>query len=74
MVLSHFKDHFVVTIIHLEIEKRVFKQFGSLSNVKREGDALVITFGSDKLIKFDPEARPGPASKEKINWMNNFQY
>merc|ERR1712168_1221289 len=52
-----------------EVEKRVFKQFESLSNVKREGDALVITFGSGEQQKFDPEARPEPASKDKINWM-----
>ena len=53
----------------LEVEKRVFKQFESLSNVKREGDALVITFGSGEQQKFEPEARPEPASKHKINWM-----
>jgi len=52
-----------------EVQVRVFKLFESLSNVKREGDALVITFGSGEQQKFEPKARPEPASKDKINWM-----
>jgi len=52
-----------------EVEKRVFKQFERLSNIKRDGDDLVVTFGSGEQLKFDPQGRPGPASKEKIHWM-----
>ena len=55
--------------IFSEVEKRVFKQFERLSNIKRDGDDLVVTFGSGEQLKFDPQGRPGPASKEKIHWM-----
>ena len=55
-----------------ELEKKVFSLFGNISNISRdeEAEGLRVSFASGEIHSYQPQSRPGPAARDRINWMN----
>ena len=53
-----------------ELEQRVFSLFSGISGISRAGAELRVSFRSGEIHCYQPQARPGPATRERVNWMN----
>jgi len=53
-----------------EREKKVFSLFSGISSISRAGTELRVSFSSGESHCYQPQARPGPATRERVNWMN----
>ena len=60
-------------MIFLDLEAKVFRMYGKLTNIKRDGDGLLIDFGSDEQHKFQPVPRPGPAANNQVGWIRRME-
>jgi len=53
-----------------ELEQRVFSLFSGISGISRAGAELRVSFRSGEIHCYQTQARPGPATRERVNWMN----
>ena len=51
-----------------QLENEATSILEGLTSLRREGETLVLEGGGKKEI-FTPAAGPGPATKDRVNWM-----
>ena len=75
-VYGKIADYLNISNIHSsvisELEKKVFSLFSNITNISRdeEAEGLRVSFASGEIHSYQPQSRPGPAARDRINWMN----